>query len=88
MDFFQCLGVAWLLLSGCAWCRLTTRDSGSLCSGPGHGGDSDEKLENEAVLPGDTVDTSSESKMNGSLKNVQKFLEALTHSLKTLFGGD
>ena len=40
------------------------------------------------MLPGDTVDTSSESKMNGSLKNVQKFLEALTHSLKTLFGGD
>lgn len=43
---------------------LTTRDSGSLCSGAEHGGDSEEKLENEAVLPGETVDTSSESKMN------------------------
>ena len=60
MDFFQCLGVTWV--SG--WTRgLTTRDSGSLCSGAEHGGESEEKLENEAVLPGDTVDTSSESKM-------------------------
>ena len=41
---------------------LTTSDSGSLCSGSD--GDKDEKLEKEAVLPGDTVDTSSESKIN------------------------
>ena len=38
---------------------LTTNDRGSLCSG--YEGDKDEKLEKEAVLPGDTVDTSSES---------------------------
>ena len=46
MDFFQCLGVTWV--SG-AWCRLTTRARGSLCSGAGHGGDSEEKLLQEAV---------------------------------------
>ena len=65
MDFFQCLGVTWV--SG-AWCRLTTRARGSLCSGAGHGGDSEEKLLQEAVLPGDTVDTSSESKMTAHYK--------------------
>ena len=41
---------------------LTTSESGSLCSG--YDGDKEEKLENEAVLPGDTVDTSSESKID------------------------
>jgi len=40
-------------------CSLTTRDKGSLCSG--YPGDNEEKLEKEAVLPGETVDTSSES---------------------------
>ena len=67
MDFFQCLGV--LTLSVC--CRLTTRDRGSRCSGAGQGwqgGDSDEKLEKEAELPGDTVDTSSESKLKTIIK--------------------
>ena len=65
MDFFQCLGVTWEEHPLVSWTRgLTTRDKGSLCSGAEHGGDNEEKLEKEAVLPGDTVDTSSESKMN------------------------
>ena len=66
MDFFQCLvavvGVA-------AWSLATTRDSGSLCSGAGQagagGGDTEQKLDREAVEPGDTVDTSSESATRG-----------------------
>lgn len=59
MDFFQCLAV----LTGVEElsCSLTTRDKGSLCSG--YPGDNEEKLEKEAVLPGETVDTSSESKI-------------------------
>ena len=60
MDFFQCLVVVGV--DSESDLSLTTSDSGSLCSGSD--GDKDEKLEKEAVLPGDTVDTSSESKIN------------------------
>ena len=70
MDFFQCLGVTWA--SG-SWCLLTTRARGSLCSGAGQGGDTEVKLLQEAVLPGDTVDTSSESKMMAHYKMYIEF---------------
>ena len=59
MDFFQCLAVLTGVLEVSR--SLTTRDKGSLCSG--YPGDNEEKLEKEAVLPGETVDTSSESKI-------------------------
>lgn len=59
IDFFQCLAVRGVS-SLSVFISLTTRDSGSLCSG--YGGDTDAKLEMEAVLPGETVDTSSESR--------------------------
>ena len=60
MDFFQCFVVVGVDVESDCDLSLTTNDRGSLCSG--YEGDKDEKLEKEAVLPGDTVDTSSESK--------------------------
>ena len=54
MDFFQCLGSR-----GVSSVFLTTRDRGSLCSGwEARGETREEVLE---VLPGEMVDTSSES---------------------------
>ena len=69
MYFFQCLVVVGVELS---WlCSLTTNDKGSLCSG--REGDKEAKLEKEAVLPGDTVLTSSESTNKLTLKYYSNF---------------
>ena len=62
MDFFQCFAVRGVSARSVLVSLTTTRDSGSLCSGKG--GDTEVKLDTEAVLPGDTVDTSSESAEN------------------------
>ena len=53
IDFFQCFGNLSSVLR-------TTKERGSRCSGA-TGEMSGEMVEMEAVLPGDTVDTSSES---------------------------
>lgn len=55
MDFFQCLGVEVWFVS------FITRERGSRCSRVEWRGLRGEKEEREAVLPGEIVDTSSES---------------------------
>ena len=81
MDFFQCLVVVGVELS--SFCSRTTNDKGSLCSGKE--GDKEEKLEKDAVLPGDTVLTSSESKMKMTLKYYSNFKLHLLRWLDTLY---
>ena len=69
IDFFQCFGSLGLLLSSVL---RTTKESGSRCSGP-TGEMSGEMVEMEAVLPGDTVDTSSESGEREMVRNIFGF---------------